>query len=383
MYPCVYLKKKKEEFIKRRHPWIFSGAIENPQAEWHNRVVKVCNDRKEVLATGYYQHSSIAVKILDFSDQIIDVAFWEEKIRRAYEYRRSFGILNERNNAYRLIFGEGDELPGLIIDNYNGHFVMQAHTEFMYLQKKSIEKALRRIYGDQFLSFYDQSEYALPSENSSVPADTTIKENDLLFYVNWKEGQKTGFFLDQRDNRAILRKKYAKGKVVLNTFAYSGGFSVYAAAGGAHLIHSVDTSSKAIEWCNLNMRLNGFDAMHHAYEEDTFVFLKQAADNFYDVIILDPPAFAKNLQHKHTAVQAYKRLNLLALKKVKHNGIIFTFSCSGIVDKVLFFNTVVAACFESGRKVKILDYLHLPFDHPVLPSFPEGEYLKGLVLFVE
>ncbi|MCX7729140.1 MAG: class I SAM-dependent rRNA methyltransferase, partial [Bacteroidia bacterium] len=313
--------------------------------------------------------------------QIIDQNYWNEKINKAFLYRKNLNIFNEHTNAYRLVFAEADEIPGLIIDNYNGHFVMQAHTRFIHQQKEYIFNAVKNVFGKNCISFYDKSEF---SENKGeiLHKDTIISENDLQFYVNWYEGQKTGFFLDQRNNRYCLMK-YAKDRVILNTFSYSGGFSVYAGAGGGKIIHSVDGSAKAIEWCNTNMQLNGFDNKHQSFVADVFEFLKNAENNYYDLIVLDPPAFAKSMNHKHSAVQAYKRLNVLAIEKIKKGGILFTFSCSGVIDKELFYNTIAAAGFESNRKIKILDYLYLPPDHVVTPSFPEGEYLKGMVLYIE
>jgi len=380
MYPKVIITK--DEFIQRKHPWIFSGALKKTNKEWHNQAVFVCNTKGEIIATGYYQNSSIAVKILDFSEVEINLKYWENKIAQAYQYRKNLNAFDEDTNAYRLIFAEADGIPGLIIDNYNGHFVFQAHSEFIYHHRKDIFQALSNVFKEKCISIYDKSEFSDKSENEGKAKDTIIKENGLKFYVNWAEGQKTGFFLDQKDNRKIL-SNYCKDKVVLNTFAYSGGFSVYAARGGCKLVHSVDSSEKAINWCNENMQLNGFKDCHQTFVSDVFEFLKNADKDFYDVIVLDPPAFAKSIHHKHTAVQAYKRLNVLAINKIKSGGFIFTFSCSGVIDKELFYNTIVAACFESNRKVKIIDYLHLPIDHPVLPNFPEGEYLKGMVLYVE
>ncbi len=380
MYPKVYLKK--EEFLHRKHPWIFSGALEKLNNQWHNSPVYVCNQKGQVVATGYYQNSSIAVKILSFKEEIINLDFWIKKIENAYHYRQHINAFNSTTNAYRLIFAEADEIPGLIIDNYNGHFVFQAHTEFIYQQKAHIIQALQYVFKEQYKSIYDVSEWCKDQENQDIPNDTIILENGLQFYVNWKEGQKTGFFLDQKNNRQCLRM-YSKGKVVLNTFAYSGGFSVYAAAGQCKEVHSVDSSEKAIEWAKRNMHLNGFHSIHQSYVADVFEFLKNVEKDKYDIIVLDPPAFAKSIHHKHTAVQAYKRLNILALQKIKSGGFLFTFSCSGVVDKQLFYNTIFAACFESKRKTKILEYLHLPADHPVIPNFPEGEYLKGMVLYVE
>ncbi len=380
MYPKLYLKKN--DFLQRKHPWIFSGALKKNNPSFNNQPVYICSDDDKIIATGYYQNGSIAVKILDFSEQIVNQEYWNNKIQQAYLYRKNINAFNEHTNAYRLVFAEADGIPGLIIDHYNGHFVMQAHTTFIHQQKEHIFQAIKNIFTDRCLSIYDKSELNKIRAENDIPKDTIIKENNLQFYVNWQEGQKTGFFLDQKNNRLRLMQ-YAKDKTVLNTFAYSGGFSVYAAAGQCNTVHSVDSSSKAIDWCHYNMQLNGFDNRHQSFVADVFEFLKSAEKNYYDLMILDPPAFAKSIHHKHIAIQAYKRLNLLALQKIKKGGIIFTFSCSGVVDKLLFYNTVAAACFESNRQVKILEYLHLPPDHPVIPNFPEGEYLKGMILYVE
>ncbi len=382
MYPRVYLKKGKEEFLHRKHPWIFSGALKNTSEKIHNQVVYVCIEEGKIAATAYYQNNNIAAKILDFSPVFIDQTFWNKKILNALLYRQALNLINGKDNAYRLLFAEADGLPGLIIDNYNGHFVMQAHNEFVHQQKHFIHQAIKNVFQENYISFYDKSEFANNDETNPVLIDTIIKENNFSFYVNWKEGQKTGFFLDQKNNRYALMQ-YAKNKVVLNTFAYSGGFSIYAAAGGAKEIHSLDSSEKAIQWCNTNMQLNRFTNSHQSYVADAFEFLRNIPEHYYDIIVLDPPAFAKSMHQKHNAIQAYKRLNALALKKIKHGGYLFTFSCSGVLDKYLFYNTIAAACFECNREIKILQYLHLPPDHPIIPNFAEGEYLKGMVLYVE
>ncbi|GAB4204596.1 MAG: class I SAM-dependent rRNA methyltransferase [Bacteroidia bacterium] len=380
MYPKIYLKKN--DFLQRKHPWIFSGALKKTNKALDNQLVYVCSDDDKIIATGYYQHGSIAVKILDFSEQIVNQEYWNKKIQQAYQYRKNIGAFDTHTNAYRLIFAEADGIPGLIVDHYNGHCVMQAHTAFIHQQKEHIFQALKDVLKENCLSVYDKSEFNDTQAGNDIPKETVIKENNLQFYVNWQEGQKTGFFLDQKNNRLRLMH-YAKNRTVLNTFAYSGGFSVYAAAGECKIIHSVDSSAKAIDWCNYNFKLNQLKSNHQSFVADVFEFLKSAEKDYYDLIVLDPPAFAKSIHHKHTAIQAYKRLNLLALQKIKKGGIIFTFSCSGIIDKFLFYNTIAAACFESNRRVRILEYLHLPADHPVIPNFPEGEYLKGMVLYVE
>ncbi len=379
MYPKVYLKEGKDQALLRKHPWIFSGAIKNLNADLHNKLVYVCNAKGNILATGYYQDSSITVKILEFKEVEINQEFWNYKIGKAYNYRKAMNCFNTDTNSYRLVFAEADGLPGLIIDNYNGHCVMQAHTEFIHHHRFEIESAVQYALQDKYQSFYDKSEWA---NDTSDTHDTIIQENGLSFYVNWKEGQKTGFFLDQKNNRNKL-KTYCSNKTILNTFSYSGGFSVYALAGAAKHVDSVDISAKAIEWCNQNVKLNQYSERHQAHVSDIFDFLKNSKDNFYDIIVLDPPAFAKSMHHKHSAVQAYKRLNIMAMNKIKKGGLLFTFSCSGVIDKQLFHSTTQSAAFEVKRDIKLIDHMYLPIDHPVLPYFPEGDYLKGEVLYVD
>jgi 23S rRNA (cytosine1962-C5)-methyltransferase len=390
-YPQIYLNKGKEFSLLRRHPWVFSGAIarKSPSLK-EGDLVNVYSGKEEFLGVGYYATGgSISVRLLSFEETLIDEAFWTEKIGKAWKYRQQLGILNEHTNVCRLFFGEGDGAPGLIMDYYDGHVVIQAHSWGIYLQRALIAAALRNILGDKLKSIYDKSAETLPknmagtTENGFLMGsgqDIIVKENGHLFRIDFIHGQKTGFFIDQRDNRKLLAD-YCRGRHVLNTFSYTGGFSVYAAAAGALKVDSVDVSAPAIQLCNSNIELNGCQN-HESYAIDTFEFLKDKKD-VYDVIVLDPPAFAKSRDSKHQAVIGYKRLNSQAMKLIKSGGIIFTFSCSGVVDKMLFYNTVTAAALESGRQIKVLHYLYQPADHPVTPFFAEGEYLKGMVLWVE
>ncbi len=390
-YPQIILHKGKEISFQRQHPWVFSGAI----AKKHNNLndgdlVEVFSSKNEYLATGYYANGSIAVRIISFKQTEINHEFWNEKINKAYQYRLHLNLLNEHTNVMRLFFGEGDGVPGLIIDYYDGNVVLQAHTYGVYLHKDMIVEALKTSLGNQLKCIYDKSAESLSKHFSGdvknnflfgeAHGDILVKENNHVFKIDFINGQKTGFFIDQRENRKLLGT-YSKNKKVLNTFSYTGGFSIYAGAQGSELVHSVDASESAIDLCNENVKLNP-PFNHEGFALDTFEFLKDKKD-VYDIIILDPPAFAKSRDSKHNAVMGYKRLNVLALKQIKKNGLIFTFSCSGVVDKFLFYNTITSAAIESGRNIKILHYLNQPADHPVTPFFPEGEYLKGMVLWVE
>lgn len=352
-------------------------------------MVEVYSAQNQYLATGYYANGSIAVRLISFSQTEIDLDFWFEKIKKAWEYRKALRILNEQTNVCRMFFGEGDGAPGLILDYYDGHVVFQAHSWGIYRQRELISEAIKRTLGNALKSVYDKSAETLPkqfaeqAQNGFIigeQQEVIVKENGYLFSVDFIGGQKTGFFIDQRENRLLL-SRYSLGKNVLNTFSYTGGFSVYACASGAQLVHSVDVSKSAIELCNKNIGINGFQN-HEGFAIDTFEFLKDKK-GLYDIIILDPPAFAKSRDSKHNAVTAYKRLNATALKMIKPNGLLFTFSCSGVVDKFLFYNTITAAAIEARRQVKVLQYLGQPADHPVIPFFPEGEYLKGMLLWVE
>jgi 23S rRNA (cytosine1962-C5)-methyltransferase len=390
VYSKIVLNKDKEQSLLRFHPWVFSGAIKGKEANLKDgQLVEVFSSGNKFLGTGYYANGSIAVRIMSFEQRAIDEQFWIDKIRKAYEYRQHLQIMNEHTNVYRLFFGEGDGVPALIIDYYDGHVVIQAHNIGIYLQRDKIVNAIKTVLGTGVKSIFDKSSETVSGKNNSDvknefvlgnAENTIIKENDIKFLVDWTKGQKTGFFIDQRDNRKLLAG-FCKDKMVLNTFSYTGGFSIYAGLAGAKEVHSVDVSAPAIEIGNKNAELNGLKN-HHSYVMDTFDFLKDKKD-VYDVIVLDPPAFAKSRDAKHQAVNGYKRLNSLAMKLIKKNGIIFTFSCSGVVDKYLFYNTITAAAIEARRTIRILHYLNQPGDHPVTPYFPEGEYLKGMVLWVE
>ncbi len=390
-YPKIVLNKGKEFSLQRKHPWVFSGAIAKKDFDLKDGdLVEVYSSHNIYLATGYYAGGSIAVRIISFEKTIIDEEFWFEKINRAYQYRNQLSILNDETNVYRLFFGEGDGVPGLILDYYDGHVVFQAHSWGVYMQRDNIVAAIKRVMDNALKSIYDKSAETLGKHFSektingylfgSAQEEIIVKENGHLFKIDFINGQKTGFFIDQRDNRKLLGD-YSRGKRVLNTFSYTGGFSVYAAAAGAVEVHSVDASQSAIDLCATNIALNNI-AQHQGFAMDTFEFFKDKKD-LYDVIVLDPPAFAKSRDAKHHAVIGYKRLNVLAMKLIKTNGIIFTYSCSGVVDKMLFYNTITAAAIEAQRNIKILHYMYQPADHPLSPYFPEGEYLKGMVLWVE
>ncbi|MDX2172905.1 MAG: class I SAM-dependent rRNA methyltransferase [Bacteroidota bacterium] len=389
-YSQIILNKGKETSSLRFHPWIFSGAIakKEPNVQ-EGDIVEVYSHQNQYLGTGYYANGSIAVRFISFKKTVIDEAFWFQKINDAFNYRKHLGILNATTNVCRLFFGEGDGASGLILDYYNGHVVFQSHSMGIYLQKEAIAKAIVSVLGNELKSIYDKSAETLPKQLNaqtkndylfgSINEEVIVKENNYLFKIDFIKGQKTGFFIDQRDNRNLLAH-YSKNKTVLNTFCYTGGFSIYA-AGVANTVHSVDVSTSAIELSKINAQLNKL-TNNESFVADTFDFLKDKKD-VYDVIVLDPPAFAKSRESKHNAVTAYKRLNATALKYIKPNGILFTFSCSGVVDKYLFYNTITSAAIEAKRNVRVLHYLHQPPDHPVTPNFPEGEYLKGMVLWVE
>ena len=387
----LYLKRGKEESLLRFHPWVFSGAIAQADDDLTDGdLVRVLTNHGDFIAVGHFQMGSIAVRVLSFRDVDIDADFWASRLASALKVRQSIGIAdNPQNNTYRLVHGEGDNLPGLIIDVYDRTAVMQAHSIGMHLQRKQIAEQLVKVMGSRIDNVYYKSETTLPfmddMENGFVYGgsdDNVALENGLKFYVDWLRGQKTGFFVDQRDNRSLL-ERYSAGKSVLNMFCYTGGFSVYAMRGGAKLVHSVDSSAKAIELTNRNVALNfEGDTRHEAFCEDAFKYLEQAGNN-YDLIILDPPAFAKHRGALHNALKGYTRLNNKAFQKIKPGGILFTFSCSQVVTKDHFRNAVFTAAAQAGRKVRILHQLHQPADHPINIYHPEGEYLKGLVLFVE
>ncbi len=392
-YKKVYLKPGKEESLRRFHPWIFSGAIHHIEGEpEEGEVVSVYTSQREFVAVGHFQVGSIAVRVLSFQDELIDHAFWVRKLRSAYALRRAIGIAGRPdNNTFRLVHGEGDNLPGLVIDLYAGTAVMQAHSVGMHVSRMDIADALLEVAGDVVQNIYYKSETTLPykaeldAENGFIrggSADNVAMEYGLKFHVDWLKGQKTGFFVDQRENRVLL-ERYARDRSVLNMFCYTGGFSFYAMRGGARLVHSVDSSAKAIDLTNENVQLNfPGDPRHQAFAEDAFKYLDRMGDQ-YDLIILDPPAFAKHKDALRNALQGYRKLNAKAFEKIRPGGILFTFSCSQVVTKENFRTAVFTAAALSGRSVRILHQLTQPADHPVNIYHPEGEYLKGLVLYVE
>ena len=393
-YKKVFLKPGKEESLKRFHPWVFSGAIARVEGEpEEGEVVDVYTSKKEFIACGHFQIGSIAVRVLSFRQEPIDHAFWVRRLQVAKDLRCALGVLgNPQNNTYRLVHGEGDNLPGLIIDVYDHTAVMQAHSAGMHLDRMVVAEALEEVMGDVIQHIYYKSETTLPfkaallaTENGFLKGgspENVAMENGLKFHVDWLKGQKTGFFVDQRENRALL-ERYAKGRNVLNMFCYTGGFSFYAMRGGANLVHSVDSSAKAIDLTNENVSLNfPGDTRHQAFAEDAFKFLDRMGDQ-YDLIILDPPAFAKHRDALRNALRGYTKLNAKAFEKIRPGGILFTFSCSQVVNKQDFRNAVFTAAAQSGRSVRILHQLTQPGDHPVNIYHPEGEYLKGLVLYVE
>lgn len=393
MYKNVYLKRGKEESLKRFHPWIFSGAIHHAdEGIEEGEIVRVITADGAFIAVGHYQIGSIAVRVLSFHDECIDISFWRASLESALQMRIAVGIADSsQNNTYRLVHGEGDNLPGLVIDCYSDTAVMQAHSVGMHVSRMDICEALVQVMGNRIKNVYYKSETTLPfkadlgQENGFIYGNTnenTAFENGLRFHVDWLKGQKTGFFVDQRENRTLL-EHYSKSKRVLNMFCYTGGFSVYAMRGEAELVHSVDSSAKAIELTKKNVELNfPGDMRHEAFCEDAFKYL-DANDAKYDLIVLDPPAFAKHRGALHNALKGYTRLNVKGLQRIKKGGILFTFSCSQVVTKDHFRNAVFTAAAQAGRRVRILHQLHQPADHPINIYHPEGEYLKGLVLYVE
>ena len=391
IYKTIKLRKGKDESLKRFHPWVFSGAIQHvDEGIAEGEVVRVLKNDGGFIAIGHYQAGSIAVRVLSFRDVEIDSRFWHSRLSSALAMRQAIGIAdNPQNNTYRLVHGEGDHLPGLIIDVYGKTAVMQAHSIGMHLSRVEIAEQLVSVMGSRIENVFYKSETTLPfmddMENGFLYGgsdDNTAVENGLMFYVDWLRGQKTGFFVDQRENRALL-ERFSAGKKVLNMFCYTGGFSFYAMRGGAKLVHSVDSSAKAIELTNRNVSLNfPGDTRHKAFCEDAFKFLDSSTLN-YDLIILDPPAFAKHRGALHNALKGYTRLNMKAMQKIQPGGILFTFSCSQVVTKDHFRNAVFTAAAQARRKVRILHQLHQPADHPINIYHPEGEYLKGLVLYVE
>ena len=398
----VRLRKGREESLRRFHPWVFSGAIAEIQgAPAEGDMVSVHASDGTVLAYGHYQIGSIAVRVLSFDESALHPDFWQTMLSRALSVRKACGLHPESSesvstNCYRLVHGEGDNLPGLIIDYYDGVCVMQAHSVGMFRAKKQIADALQKVYGDSLKAVYDKSSGTAPFKAGLELIDgylyrkadfndneLAVLENGHRFHVNWTEGQKTGFFLDQRDNRDLVGKM-ARGHNVLNLFCYTGGFSIYALAGGAKHVDSVDSSKKAMLMVDRNVILNGFDeSMHTSLCCDAIDYLKNVEEGKYDLMIVDPPAFAKHRGSLKNALRAYQRLNAAAISKVAPGGLVFTYSCSQVVDKEAFALAVFSAAAQCGRSVRILDRLNQPADHSVNIYHPEGEYLKGLLLYVE
>lgn len=393
-YKKIVLKPKKEDSLRRFHPWIFSGAVQRKDSDlYEGEVVDVYTANDEFIAVGHYQIGSIEVRVLSFDQEEINQDFWTKRLSSALALRKAIGLISADNNSFRLVHGEGDSLPGLIIDVYGETAVMQSHSVGMHEDRLAICEALKTVMGDSLKNIYYKSETTLPykadlgAENGYLFGGKDVAEisieNGLKFYPDWVKGQKTGFFVDQRDNRALL-ERYAKGRSVLNMFCYTGGFSFYAMRGEAKLVHSVDSSSKAITLTNRNVEINfPDDKRHEAYAEDAFKYLAKVNDGDYDLIVLDPPAFAKHRGAIKNALQGYKRLNAAAFEKIASGGILFTFSCSQVITKDAFRLAVFSAAAISGRKVRILHQLSQPADHPINIYHPEGEYLKGLVLYVE
>ena len=393
MYPTIQLRHGKAESLKRFHPWIFSGAIQRmPDNLTEGQLVRVIDHKGDFLAIGHYQIGSIAIRVLSFVERKIDNEFWKERLSEAFNMRCSIGLVGrEDNNTLRLVHGEGDQLPGLIIDLYGKTAVMQAHSVGMHLYRKEIAAALIDVCKGIIENVYYKSETTLPFKADLHEKDGFIIggnedniaiEYGLKFHIDWLRGQKTGFFIDQRENRKLL-EQYSMGKNVRNMLCYTGGFSVYALRGGATRVTSVDSSSKAIDLTRANAELNfPGDSRHDAYAEDAFKFLERAGDD-YELIVLDPPAFAKHKGALRNALKGYTRLNAIAISKIRKGGIIFTFSCSQAVNKDQFRLAVFTAAAQAGRHVRILHQLHQPADHPINIYHPEGEYLKGLVLEVE
>ncbi|MCD8287444.1 MAG: class I SAM-dependent rRNA methyltransferase [Porphyromonadaceae bacterium] len=392
-YIQIKLKPGKEESLRRFHPWVFSGAIQSMTGQpEEGDIVEVCDSQGEFIALGHYQIGTITVRVLTFTPENIDIEFYKTRLRAAYNVRQIAGLIGgSYNNTYRLVHGEGDNLPGLIIDIYDKTAVMQAHTPGMHYARHLVAQAVKEVMGDTLQAIFYKSETTLPYKARLDPVNEYLwgsdcgniaTERGLKFHVDWLKGQKTGFFNDQRENRALV-EHYAQGRSVLNMFCYTGGFSFAALRGGAKLVHSVDSSSKAIDLTNKNVALNfPDDSRHQAFAEDAFKFLERM-ENLYDLIILDPPAFAKHKNVLHNALQGYRKLNALAFEKMQTGGLLFTFSCSQVVNKNDFRLAIFSAAAQARRKVRILHQLVQPADHPVNIYHPEGEYLKGLVLYVE
>jgi 23S rRNA (cytosine1962-C5)-methyltransferase len=386
----IRIHKHKTDSILRRHPWIFSGAIADSTDDLSDgETVTVTDAKGRFLARGHFQHATIAVRVLSFEDVEIDAAFFQSALKRAIDLRKSMQLFTKENSICRLVHGEGDSLPGLVVDFYNGTAVVQCHSLGMYANIEHISNGLIAVLGKSLKAVYSKSSDTLTQRTDIVDAYVygkcetphIAKEHGVSLSIDWVTGQKTGFFIDQRENRFLLGK-YSEGKKVLNTFCYSGGFSLLALKHGASLVHSLDSSKKAIVLTEENIRINGFEDRHGSIVADAMEYMKDLPED-YDIIILDPPAFAKHREKRHKAIQGYKRLNAHAIRQIKPGGIIFTFSCSQVVDKYLFNNTIIAAAIEAGRNVRILEQLHQPADHPINAFHPEGEYLKGLVIQVD
>ena len=386
----IRIHKHKTDSILRRHPWIFSGAIADSTDDLSDgETVTVTDAKGRFLARGHFQHATIAARVLSFEDVEIDAAFFQSALKRAIDLRKSMQLFTKENSICRLVHGEGDSLPGLVVDFYNGTAVVQCHSLGMYANFEHISNGLIAVLGKSLKAVYSKSSDTLPQRADIVDAYVygkcetphIAKEHGVSLSIDWVTGQKTGFFIDQRENRFLLGK-YSEGKKVLNTFCYSGGFSLLALKHGASLVHSLDSSKKAIVLTEENVRINGFEDRHGSIVADAMEYMKDLPED-YDIIILDPPAFAKHREKRHKAIQGYKRLNAHAIRQIKPGGIIFTFSCSQVVDKYLFNNTIIAATIEAGRNVRILEQLHQPADHPINAFHPEGEYLKGLVIQVD
>ena len=389
MNNTLQIHKKKLGPIHRKHPWVFSGAIKtNTEHLEDGELVTVTDYNNNFLGRGYFQHATIAIRILTFIDEQIDQQFFNVRIKNALDFRLQLNLLRSDNNIFRIVHGEGDLLPGLIIDFYNGVAVIQCHNIGMYSSIDLIAKALKNALGVELKAIYSKSSDTLPERVitedkylfGEVETPHRAVENGVFYNIDWKTGQKTGFFIDQRENRKKLAQ-YSVNKRILNTFCYSGGFSLSALKKGASEVHSLDSSKRAIHLTEENLKLNKFSGEHKSIVADAMEFIKDIAD--FDIIILDPPAFAKSRNKRHKAVQGYKRLNAAAIRQIKPGGLIFTFSCSQVVDKELFTNTVIAAAIEVERNVRIVEQLHQPADHPVNAFHPEGEYLKGLVIRVD
>ena len=391
----VTLKPTKEKSLLRKHPWLFSGAIKKIDDNIHDGdIVSIYSNKDKYLATGHYNEGNISVRIFDFNERIINDKFWEEKISKALNLRKSSFLINESNNVFRLIHAEGDHMPGFICDIYNQVAVFQFHSIGMWKLKELFSKIIQKLI-PKIEIIYDKSEKTLPKkhidyfsvENSYLLKNLDIKNTIVFEYgnafkIDWENGQKTGFFIDQRESRKFLGEM-SKGKKILNTFCYSGGFSVYALNSGAKEVHSLDSSQKAIDLADENIDLlKNKNVRHLSIVEDAMDYIKDI-DNEYDIIVLDPPAFAKHIKVKHKALQGYKRLNIRAIEQIKPNGILFTFSCSQVIDNNLFRHMVLSSAIIAGRNVSIIKQLHQPADHPINIFHPESEYLKGLILKVE